>query len=75
MPDNNINVTLEIDIKALQSGLQQGKDQVDQQTKEMADAFEDLSKRSKDAIEDMEKAAKLAGFDISDSMKPLPPDE
>src|ERR1051326_7635520 len=69
MPDNNINVTLEIDIKALQSGLQQGKDQVDQQTKEMAEAFEDLSKRSKDAIEDMEKASQLAGFEISDSMK------
>lgn len=69
MPDNSIQVTLEIDIKALQSGLQQGKDQVDQQTKEMADAFEDLSKRSKSAIEDMQKAAKLAGFDISDAMK------
>ena len=69
MPENAIQVTLEIDIKALQSGLQQGKSQVEQQTKEMAQAFEELSKNSKSALEDVEKASKLAGLKISDEMK------
>src|SRR5262249_23444348 len=69
MPENAIQVTLEIDIKALQSGLQQGKAQVEQQTKEMAKAFEELSKNSKSALADVEKASELAGLKISDEMK------
>src|SRR5215467_4083048 len=69
MPENAIQVTLEIDIKALQSGLQQGKSEVEQQTKEMAKAFEELSKNSKSALADVEKASQLAGLKISDEMK------
>ncbi len=68
MPDNLIQIGVEVDLKKLTTALAESKTAVQEHTDDMAKQFKKLAKESQTALDDLKKTAKLSGLEISDSM-------